>query len=47
MTDVKNIELEDWFAGQALQGILSNSTYPPQSSGEPFENVLLLVRAAP
>jgi hypothetical protein len=37
MTDMKNIELEDWFAGQALLGILSNSTYPPQSSGEPFD----------
>ena len=37
MTDVKNIELEDWFAGQALMGILSNSQYPTQSSGEPFD----------
>lgn len=37
MTDVKNIDLGDWFAGQALLGILSNSQYPPQSSGEPFD----------
>ena len=37
MTDVKNIELDDWFAGQALMGILSNSQYPTQSSGEPFD----------
>ena len=37
MTDVKNIELGDWFAGQALLGILSNSQYPTQSSGEPFD----------
>ena len=37
MTDVKNFELDDWFAGQALMGILSNSHYPPQSSGEPFD----------
>ncbi len=37
MTDVKSIELGDWFAGQALLGILSNSQYPTQSSGEPFD----------
>ena len=37
MSDVKNIELDDWFAGQALTGILSNSQYPAQSSGEPFD----------
>jgi hypothetical protein len=33
MTDVKNFELDDWFAGQALMGILANSNYPPQSAG--------------
>jgi hypothetical protein len=37
MTDVKNIELDDWFAGQALLVILSNSQYPTQSAGEPFD----------
>lgn len=37
MTDMKNIELDDWFAGQALMGILANSHYPAQSSGEPFD----------
>ena len=37
MTEMKNIELEDWFAGQALMGILANSHYPAQSSGEPFD----------
>jgi hypothetical protein len=36
MTDVVDMELRDWFAGQALVGILSNSHYPDQSSGEPF-----------
>ena len=37
MIDVKDVELGDWFAGQALLGILSNSHYPTQSSGEPFD----------
>ena len=37
MLDVKDTELRDWFAGQALGGILSNSQFPPQSSGEPFD----------
>lgn len=36
MPDVVDMELRDWFAGQALVGILSNSQYPAQSSGEPF-----------
>jgi hypothetical protein len=31
------IGLRDWFAGQALVGILSNAQYPSQSSGEPFD----------
>jgi hypothetical protein len=31
------IGLRDWFAGQALAGILSNAQYPTQSSGEPFD----------
>jgi len=40
MTDTKamnDTELRDWFAGQALVGLLSNSHYPPQGSGEPFD----------
>jgi hypothetical protein len=37
MADIKDLELRDWFAGQALGGILSNSQYPPQGSGEPFD----------
>ncbi len=37
MADMKHIELRDWFAGQALGGMLSNSHYPPQGSGEPFD----------
>jgi hypothetical protein len=37
MTDGNNIELRDWFAGQALGGILSNPHYPPQGSGEPLD----------
>jgi len=34
---IKGIELRDWFAGQALAGMLSSSHYPPQGSGEPFD----------
>ena len=37
MADMKDLELRDWFAGQALAGILSNVQYPPQGSGEPFD----------
>jgi hypothetical protein len=37
MPDMKDIDLRDWFAGHALGGILSNSHYPPQGSGEPFD----------
>jgi hypothetical protein len=34
---MKHIEPRDWFAGQALVGLLSNSHCPPQGSGEPFD----------
>jgi hypothetical protein len=43
MGDMKSVELLDWFAGQALGGILSNSQYPPQSSGEPFDQFVARV----
>jgi hypothetical protein len=43
MTDIKNLELFDWFAGQALAGILANSHYPPQSSGEPLDQYVARV----
>lgn len=36
MADIKDIELCDWFAGQALCGLLSSSHYP-QGSGEPMD----------
>ncbi len=36
MTDMKEMELRDWFAGQALAGILANTQFPAQSFGEPF-----------
>jgi len=37
MPDINDLELYDWFAGQALAGILANSHYPPQGSGEPLD----------
>jgi len=43
MGEMKGLELRDWFAGQALAGILSNSQYPPQSSGEPFDQFVARV----
>jgi hypothetical protein len=43
MTDIKNLEMFDWFAGQALAGILANSHYPPQGSGEPLDQYVARV----
>jgi hypothetical protein len=37
MTQMPEMELFDWFAGQALGGILANAQFPPQGSGEPFD----------
>lgn len=37
LADMKGIELRDWFAGQALGGILANAHFPAQGSGEPFD----------
>ena len=37
MIDMKDMELRDWFAGQALEGILANAQYPAQGSGEPLD----------
>jgi hypothetical protein len=34
VSETKGIELRDWYAGQALMGLLSDSHYPPQGSGE-------------
>jgi hypothetical protein len=35
MGDLRDIELRDWFTGHAPGGVLANSHYPPQGSGEP------------
>jgi len=35
--ETKDVELRDWFAGQALGGILLHSHSPAQGSGEPFD----------
>ncbi|MCI0640083.1 MAG: hypothetical protein L0Y72_15590 [Gemmataceae bacterium] len=43
MTDTNGIELLDWFAGQALGGILANSHFPPQGSGEPVDQYVAKV----
>jgi hypothetical protein len=36
MTNVNDMDLRDWFAGQALTGILANTEFPKQGSGEPM-----------
>jgi hypothetical protein len=43
MVDVKDIDLRDWFAGQALGGLLSNTQFPPQTSGEPLDQFVARV----
>jgi hypothetical protein len=43
MTDMKDIELRDWFAGQALARLLSNTHYPAQGSGEPLDQFVARV----
>ncbi len=35
--NINEVELLDWFAGQALGGILANAHFPSQGSGEPFD----------
>ena len=37
MSGMSDLELRDWFAGQALAGILANTQYPLQGSGEPLD----------
>lgn len=37
MADTQAIELREWFAGQALGGILANAHFPAQGTGEPFD----------
>ena len=32
-TDLKDSELREWFAGQALPGLMANATYPPTRLG--------------
>jgi hypothetical protein len=43
MEYVKDIDLHNWFAGQALEGLLSNAHYPPQGSGEPMDQFVARV----
>jgi hypothetical protein len=43
MADIIGIELHDWFAGQALGGIPSNSHFPPHGSGEPMDQYVARV----
>ena len=43
MADMKDMELRDWFAGQALAGLLANAQYPPQGSGEPLDQFVARV----
>ena len=34
---MRELDLHDWYAGQALEGLLSNVHYPAQGSGEPMD----------
>lgn len=43
MEDVKELDERDWFAGQALSGILACANYPPQGSGEPMDQFVARV----
>jgi len=43
MENVQDIDVHDWFAGQALEGLLSNAHYPPQGSGEPMDQFVARV----
>ena len=43
MEYTKELDERDWFAGQALAGLLSNAHYPPQGSGEPMDQFVARV----
>src|SRR5688572_8992526 len=40
---MKDLDLHAWFAGKALEGLLSNAHYPPQGSGEPMDQFVARV----
>lgn len=43
MNDVSNLDLRDWFAGQALGGLLSGTNAPRKSGAESAEQYALRV----
>lgn len=43
MTGTNEVGLRDWFAGQALGGLLANVQYPPQGAGEPLDQFVARV----
>jgi hypothetical protein len=43
MDGIKDMDMRAWFAGHALEGILSNSHYPAQGSGEPSDQFVARV----
>jgi hypothetical protein len=43
MAIMRELDLHDWYAGQALEGLLSNVHYPAQGSGEPMDQFVARV----
>jgi hypothetical protein len=43
MEIMRELDLHDWYAGQALEGLFANVHYPAQGSGEPMDQFMARV----